>query len=163
MFIEGLDTVHLSDPCADHWGPSVAGQQHQTSGEGPCMWTDAQDEDQEGKQPFLWWGTVTAYSQWDSRTGLKWNKMSFVFFSYLHFNLYIYIYCIFTDVLLQRAHASIRSIWSELQLPGTCPSHQYWNPMICQYVLIYKQCIAMLLSAGVRFLFTEGWQSNGGI
>lgn len=43
----------LSDPCPDHRGSSVAGQQHQTRCEGECMRTDPQDQDQERQQPLL--------------------------------------------------------------------------------------------------------------
>lgn len=52
----------LSDSCSDHWGPAVVWQQHQTGGEGQCVWRHPQDKDQEGKQPLLWRGTLNSYT-----------------------------------------------------------------------------------------------------
>lgn len=52
------DPLCLPDPCSGRGSPSAVRKQHQACGEGPRVWTNPPDEDQEGKQPVLWRGFV---------------------------------------------------------------------------------------------------------
>lgn len=145
----------LSDSCSDHWGPAVVWQQHQTGGEGQCVWRHPQDKDQEGKQPLLWRGTLNSYTV-RRYTIQFYNKMfyntflmesKFVLFDLIGLAFNIFSFCLsslklcFFFIIFDfcRCFSTMFTCCHQICLISTSASgsvHEYWfwDPIICQYV-----------------------------